>query len=464
MTVSPAERGSFGKKVAGVFSTKVAAFSLSFGTSLMVSFILGPDGRGAYLNLISVSGLAGAIGVFGLPSAVNYFSARNGSVKGLLLAGIAFTTCLSIGLMLVLWILMPWLATNVFSVAAKTNREQLYWMLLVVPPALLTTFAMAALIGRQQVRTYTSILLLQGVMTFAMTTLLVAVFGLGVSGAILATAVVIWAIALIDVVAVIRLGRREPGGRPISIRAMVSYGLRVYPASITGYFNYRVDNYLIPVFLVADQAALGWYGQAVTMAELLFYIPDSIATIFLPRVAGLSDQEAKTLLARVSRLTVLLTGLAALAIIPVAYAGIHVVLPMFTNSLPVCYVLLPGVMALSLSKVMSSYAAGRGRPGPTSIGSTLAVIAHVAATIVLIPRFGILGAALAADVSYGVSAVFMLIVARRISGCSIRSMIVPGREEVVWVVATSRRVAGRVLAAVRRPRAAAPGHSTEAPK
>ena len=67
--------------------------------------------------------------------------------------------------------------------------------------------------------------------------------------------------------------------------------------------------------------------MAVTMAELIFYIPDSVTMIFLPRVAGLSKEDADALVGRVSRLTVLLTGLVALALVPAAWVGIHLVLP-----------------------------------------------------------------------------------------------------------------------------------------
>jgi len=172
--------------------------------------------------------------------------------------------------------------------------------------------------------------------------------------------------------------------------------------------------------------------------------------IFLPRVAGLPQAQADALLPKVSRLTVLLTGLVALALIPTAFIGIHLVLPRFNDCLPAFYVLLPAVMSLSVSKVMSSYVAGRGRPGPISVGSIVAVCVNIAANLMLIPIFGIVGAALASLISYSVSAAILLVVACRLSNHHFWELLVPGVEEAKVLVAgvlrglaRARRMMGR---------------------
>ena len=462
MTASSGQSGTFGGRVTAVFTTKVVAFALSFATTIVISRILGKEGKGAYVNVMLVPGLLGAIGVFGLPNAINYFSARGTSLRGLLGAGFAFSAILSAILVPLLWFSLPWTQTTIFSDAAKAYPDELRIVLLVVPAALMSSFGMAVLFGRQQVRTYSAILIGQGAITFTISTILVAVFRFGVPGAVASTIAVTWLLAIADVVAVGRLARRQPGGKPISFRGLAGYGLRIYPASITGYFNYRIDIMLMPILMAGDAGALGLYSMAVTMAELIFYIPDSVTMIFLPRIAGLSKEDADKLVPRVSRLTVLLTGLVALALVPAAWVGIHLVLPGFTDCLPAFYILLPAVMSLSLSKVMTSYIAGRGRPGLVSVGSASAVVANIAANVILIPRFGIAGAAVASLISYTTSAAILLSASSRLSGRSILSMVVPGREEVRVLVAGVRRMAGRAGGRVRRD-GSTPGVETGTP-
>jgi O-antigen/teichoic acid export membrane protein len=451
MTASSGQKGVFVNRVTAVFSTKVIAFSLSFATTLIIARILGRDGKGAYVNVLAVPGLIGAVGIFGLTNAVNYFSARGTSVRGLLGAGAVITAILSAIFIPLLWFSLPWLQTNMFSDAAKVYPDELRLILIVIPAALLSSFGMAVLYGRQQVRTYSTILIGQGAITFTLSTILVAVFRFGVPGAVASSIVVTWLLAVADVVAVGRLARQQPGGKPVSYRALAGYGLRIYPSSITGYFNYRIDVLvLIPTLMPGQVGALGLYSIAVTMAELLFYIPDSVTMLFLPRIAGLSKDDADALVGRVARLTVVLTGVVALALIPVAWIGIHLVLPPFDDCLPAFYILLPAVMFLSLGKILTSYIAGRGRPGLISVGSAAAVVVNIGANLILIPHFGIAGAALASLISYSAFLAILLTACSRLSGRSILSLVVPGREEFRLVLAHARSILAQLLARANR--------------
>jgi O-antigen/teichoic acid export membrane protein len=442
MTATTHQGGTFAKRVTAVFSTKLFAFSMSFATSIVVSRILGTDGKGQYVAVIAVPALLGGIGVFGLPNAINYFSARGISVRGLLRAGLLFTTILSAVLMTVLWVLLPWLHGSILSGAPV---DTLRIGLITVPAALLSTFGSAVLYGRQQIRTYSTILVAQAFTTFTLAVLFVGVFRWGVLGAVAASIIVTWLLAIAVVVAVARLSGRTSEGGPVSYRALMRYGSRIYPSSITGYFNYRVDVFIIQALMVGQSGQLGLYSMAVTMAELLFYVPDSVTMIFLPRVSGSTPAEADALMPRVARLTVLITCLCAVALIPAAYVGIHLVLPTFAPCLPAFLVLLPGVVSIALAKVMTSYIAGRGRPGPVSAGATVALFINVVANLILIPQFGIVGAAMASLISYSALAVMMVVVACRLSNLSPLTIVVPGKAEVrlLW------SAAGRAVASLR---------------
>jgi O-antigen/teichoic acid export membrane protein len=261
----------------------------------------------------------------------------------------------------------------------------------------------------------------------------VAVLHLGVVGAVAGTIVASTLLAVGVTFEVLGLQRRDRVGEPVPLRSLISYGGRLYPASITGYFNYRADNYLIQALILTPGRALGLYSIAVTFAELIFYVPDSVSTMLLPRIAGATPVEANQILGRVGRLTMLITSVAAVALIPAAVIGIHVVLPAYVDALPAFFVLLPGVVSLSLAKVMTSFLSGRGRPGVVSIGAIVALVVNVSLNVVLIPAIGIVGASLASLVSYTVLAGMMLIAASRLAGQSPWTLFVPGAAEVALV-------------------------------
>jgi O-antigen/teichoic acid export membrane protein len=275
------------------------------------------------------------------------------------------------------------------------------------------------------------------------------VFKFGVQGAVWSSVIISCVAAMATVLAVRRVSARHPEGDPTSARTLVSYGVRAYPAGITGYFNYRADTFLIQALLIQSSGPLGLYSMAVTMAELIFYIPDAVSTIFLPMVAGSSPEKANATLGMVSRLTMLITVGAALALIPVAWIGLHLVLPGFVDCMPAFLVLLPGVVSLSLSKVMTSYVAGRGRPGSISMGGAVALVVNLVANVVLIPQLGIVGASLASLLSYTAMALIMLVVACRLSGLSPLELVVPRKSELALLKGIALQTLARVTARTR---------------
>ena len=82
--------------------------------------------------------------------------------------------------------------------------------------------------------------------------------------------------------------------------------------------------------------------------------------------------------------------------------------------------LLPGVVLLGAGKVLTNDIAGRGYPHYNSIVAGLTLVITVALDLLLIPRMGILGAALASSAAYSstflLSMMFYRIVSRRPAG------------------------------------------------
>ena len=75
--------------------------------------------------------------------------------------------------------------------------------------------------------------------------------------------------------------------------------------------------------------------------------------------------------------------------------------------------LLPGIVAFTVFKVLNMDLAGKGRPWVSLYVAVPAVLLNVALNLYFIPRYGANGAALASTVSYTVSALAFLIVYAR---------------------------------------------------
>jgi O-antigen/teichoic acid export membrane protein len=131
-----------------------------------------------------------------------------------------------------------------------------------------------------------------------------------------------------------------------------------------------------------------------------------------------------------ARMTLLITVLAAIALLPVAWLAVRILLPAFDGSLLPFVILLPGTVALGLSKVLSGYISGLGLPGPVSAIAGAALGVNLVANLVLIPPLGIAGAALSSLLSYGAHAALTIGLASRLSGAPMGDFVRPGRAEL----------------------------------
>jgi peptidoglycan biosynthesis protein MviN/MurJ (putative lipid II flippase) len=88
--------------------------------------------------------------------------------------------------------------------------------------------------------------------------------------------------------------------------------------------------------------------------------------------------------------------------------------------------ILPGTVAFAVGKVMAADLAAREKVGYNSMSAILALALTVVLDILLIPRMGIDGAALASSVAYLVNTVLLAVKLRKTLGVTWRALVVPG--------------------------------------
>jgi O-antigen/teichoic acid export membrane protein len=148
-------------------------------------------------------------------------------------------------------------------------------------------------------------------------------------------------------------------------------------------------------------ASVGIYAVSVRLAELLWYLPNAVGFVIFPRAAASKPEEMNVFTPRVFRATLGLTALGALGL---AFVGRPVINLVFSSAFVGAFipmlVLLPGVVLLGGAKVLTNELAGRGYPHYNSLNAGLALILTVVLDLVLIPRYGVVGAALASSAAY----------------------------------------------------------------
>ena len=428
-----AAQGAFAMRVAEVLATRVVQFVIGIATAFLLARLLGPSGRGAYHLAILTPATLFALGQLGLTSAVRFFAGRGRPGRPLLDLSLGVGALVSAALVALTLLSLPILETTVLRAAPK---GLLRIALVALPFQFVASLGGTLLIGRRSMREYNLILIGQSLAMLAATLILVGVAGLGAAGAVAGSVAVAAATALAITMAARRATRGgeqggQRGGPPVGLGELVGHGARLYPAAVTTFLSYRVDVFLLSALLGASSAsAIGLYSLAVRLAELVFVIPDSIGMVFFPRVAGAERAHADRMAPLVSRATVLVSALGALALAPAAVAGVYLVLPAFVPSLPAFFVLLPGIVAFSLAKVLSSYVSGLGMTRPVTVAAVASLALNVAANLLLIPIWGLVGAAAASLLSYTLHAVLLSIAAARLSRLPVAAFVLPTGGEV----------------------------------
>ncbi|WP_022821858.1 lipopolysaccharide biosynthesis protein [Hymenobacter norwichensis] len=214
--------------------------------------------------------------------------------------------------------------------------------------------------------------------------------------------------------------RRRRGGRRLraTVRELARHSRGAHFSNILAFANYRLSYYFVAHF--ADARAVGILSVGVALTEAIWLIPRSTALVQYVDLIHAGKAAASIASAmRVSRLTVLSTigAVGVLALLPPAVLA-AVFGPEFGAARPVILLLAPGSIIMAFQILCSSYFAGLAQYRINNTASVLGLLMTIIACSLLIPRFGIQGAAVASTLSYTVSTAFLLYHFHRATGAA----------------------------------------------
>jgi O-antigen/teichoic acid export membrane protein len=287
-------------------------------------------------------------------------------------------------------------------------------------------------------------------MVLVLVVVLVAGLGLGVTGGLIAT---LAGSAVIVAGSVFVAARDAPPRLDLQVfRRMLGYGARVHLGWLFQVGNARLDVIILQFFV--PLASVGHYFIAQIVAELVIVIAIAFQGSVLPLVARHeADGDDETTTTAVLHHAIL----SAVAVLVNAVAGSLLILyafgPGFRQALLPMLIILPGMWFQGTGGVVTGVLRGRGRPGLSSVVAGIALVVTIALDLALIPPFGVVGAAVASLVTYTVFGSVSLVALSRVTGISIRTLVVPTRADLALY---PRAIRG-VLAQLR-------GRGTPAPR
>lgn len=435
------------RRSALTLAVQLLQLAATIAVTILVTRETGASGKGMYTLVALTVSISTLVCGLGISWASIYYIGRGGyAVEDA--AGAVTTTSL------VSATVATGVVAAVFALFRSTyfhelNGTQIAIALIVTPVSQLSTGLGSILLGLNRVAQYAAVNLAQVLVTLALQSGIAIAVGLTATSALGC-----WAFgtgAALVIVAFL-VGSRTSFWPRVNfeiLRSYLSYGIKGYIANVMTLLNYRLDSLIVNGLIGVAQ--LGIYSIAVAMAELLWYAANSISLVMFPHVSGLSREEANRVTPIVTRNTLFLTFIGAAGMFVLGRWVILFVLgPAMLPAVTPLWLLLPGIVTLSAGKVIASYLSGIGKPIWATYISGTNVVLTIALDLLLIPRYGIAGAAVASSIVYTSATVLSVIVFLKESGRSWRETLIVQREDFrryIFLLNSFRRRFRRVGAA-----------------
>jgi len=213
--------------------------------------------------------------------------------------------------------------------------------------------------------------------------------------------------------------------RPNDLQGATWYGLRSLGSHLFNLANLRLDVLMLRTLSTAS--ATGAYSLATQLTEAVWLVPSSVGVAAFPEIAegGHSTGAWTARLCRiVSSFSVMLSLVGGAA----ATALVFTLLPAYKGGIPALWLLLPGTIAASIAQILNHDLNARGRPEAPLAGSGAALVVTVVGALLLVPRFGVNGAAAVSSLAYSTNA-FVLALFFLVTTGSAASVLAPRRAD-----------------------------------
>ncbi|GAA4267302.1 oligosaccharide flippase family protein [Frondihabitans peucedani] len=389
----------------------------ALATAPVMAHALGASGRGEVAAATAPLLLATSLAAFGIPSAITHFLAKHPVLRQRL-AGRAALALVGAGLAVL--VVVASLSGSLSGGDASVQRLVLIASLALVP-SLLGMLLQAIAAGEQRWNLVAAERFVTAAARLAAFVLLGTAGRLDVtwSVVILAASPVLGALVYLPMLvrggisAAVVDADRIPS---LGARDLLGYGVRIWIGSVAGVLLLRLDQALIGP--LAGVEVLGLYAVAATVADLPLVINSAVRDVLFSAQSAKADDGSLARAARLSTLfvTAVCVGLAAILpwALPVLFGAD------FTAAVPVCWVLLAGLILSNPGSIAGVGLSAVGRPGLRSLALSAACLVNVALVILLTPSFGALGAALATAVGGIVAGWLNVALLSRVSGARAR--------------------------------------------
>ena len=223
---------------------------------------------------------------------------------------------------------------------------------------------------------------------------------------------------------------------------LLRQGIPAQAANALQLINYRFAYLLVE--RANGIAGLGLFSVTTQLAEGTWLVPKSIGMVLYTRVSNNGPSREQVGIALTAlKASVASTALAALVLIMLP-DGVYRWLfgPSISGLWSMLLLMTPGLLAMAASQVLSHYLSGAGRVMQNALSSGTGALVTLGLGSVLIPTYGLHGAAITTSCAYLASTAQQWMVFRRLTGSRLKELL-PSRSDVAALHTLLGRSLGR---------------------
>lgn len=410
---------------------QIAALGAGALSNVFIARTLGPAGKG-YLALAGYAVfVATSLGGLGTqPAAIHLLGKKRFDLPSVAGAVTLLSVAAALASAALTWVFLPR-----FQGGVPLTPSMVGLTALLVIPLLLRLNLGGLLLALGRIRLYNRIQAYPNVLWAVASFVVLILLGRGIDDAFRVWFAVYAASGLLASAVTLGIARPRLAGVVPVLRAALVFGLPAYLANLVWILALRVDSFILAAYRTAED--VGVYSIAVLIAEVVLYLPRSLALVMQRRVSASGPEEATRLAASACRngaaLSLLFAPLLAvggMVAIPIVFG------PRFSGAIGILLALLPGLVAMALGTPLVLYLVQqKGKPVLSGAAALIGLATDVALCLWWIPGHGAMGAAWASSVAYSAQAVFLLLLFRSGTGTPWRLILVVQRSD--WIAARS---------------------------
>lgn len=410
-------RRTFLRDVVSVLSSNIFAIVNGLLVSIILSRTLGPEGYGIYSAILVVPLLVMSVIQMGVRGSAIYLIGNKKFGDDVTVSNIVVLLLLTSTVGILVSLL-------VFAILNNENFSTIMIILvvLVIPSRLANMYIGGIFLGKEQISRAYMFVWLTVLLNLVAVILFVWLLKLDVVGALLSALIASYIVTLV----VFRIIYREYKiklkiDRNVS-GSILRLGILFAVSFAIIQLNYRIDILILDA--LRSEEEVGYYSLGVAIAEKIWQLPLAMGVVLMSRTANATDQEMiNQNTAKLLRVSILAELLAAICLFFIAPFIVPLIWGApFQPSVKILQYLLPGILFVSIYRLLSSRLSGIGLPQISIYVFLPSLVINVLLNLWWIPRYGAMGAVMATNVSYIIASIVYVFVYASVVKMSVKEI------------------------------------------